>query len=297
LKRSMHCSGKSESLPMASCLRSALAIDFTFLLLLLALHPAAAGQQNATEDQVKAAYLLNFAKLAEWPSSALPEGPSPLVIGISGGDDEFLSVMKAVVAGKITGTHPVGVKSAKSPEEMKTCQIIFFRGSERKHIAAAIESLPPTGVLFVGEDESFLREGGMINLVRDQGSVRFEVNADALDRSGIHFSSKILALAKAGSAPSRTTLSNLPADAPRPEGTRRVEHTVPPEYPEIAKRMRLTGTVQVEALVKPDGTVKEVTVVGGHPVLADALVHAVMQWKYQPASRETRETVKFSFIP
>lgn len=297
----MQFSGKYESLPMLPRLRATLAIGLTFLLLLalhvLALHPLGAGQQNATEDQVKAAYLLNFAKLAEWPSSALPEGPSTLVIGVSGGDEEFLSVMKAVVAGKTIGSHPVEVKAVKSPEDMKPCHIIFFRTSERKRIQAAIGSLPRTGVLFVGEDETFLREGGMINLVRDQGSVRFEVNADALDRSEIHFSSKILALARAGSAPSHTTPPNSAVDAPRPGGTRRVEHTVAPAYPEIAKRMKLTGTVQVEALVKPDGTVKEVTVVGGHPVLVDALVHAVMQWRYQPASKETTETVKFSFAP
>src|SRR5208282_3745364 len=137
----------------------------------------------------------------------------------------------------------------------------------------------------------------MINLVRDQGSIRFEVNAEALDRSEIHFSSKILALARSGSAPSHATPSNSPADSPRLEGTRRVEHSVPPDYPEIAKRMNLTGTVQVEALVKPDGTVREVRVVGGHPMLVDALVRAVRQWKYQPAPRETVESVKFSFVP
>jgi len=50
-------------------------------------------------------------------------------------------------------------------------------------------------------------------------------------------------------------------------------------------------------VVKPDGTVKEVKVLGGHPLLADALVRAVMQWKYQAASKETMEIVKFSFGP
>jgi hypothetical protein len=58
-------------------------------------------------------------------------------------------------------------------------------------------SLARSGVLFVGEDDSFLRQGGMINLVREHGRIRFEVNSDALDRSQIHFSSKILSLAKA----------------------------------------------------------------------------------------------------
>jgi TonB family protein len=76
-----------------------------------------------------------------------------------------------------------------------------------------------------------------------------------------------------------------------------LRHSVPPEYPEIAERMKLAGTVQALATVKPDGTVKEVKVVGGHPLLAEALTHAVMQWKYQPAPRETVEGVKFTFGP
>ena len=98
MKRSMHFPGKRECLPMLPRLRAARAPDLTFLFFflslyllaphLLVLHSLAAAQENTTEDQVKAAYLLNFAKLAEWPASALPEGPSPLVIGVSGGDED-----------------------------------------------------------------------------------------------------------------------------------------------------------------------------------------------------------------
>jgi outer membrane biosynthesis protein TonB len=61
--------------------------------------------------------------------------------------------------------------------------------------------------------------------------------------------------------------------------------------------MKLTGTAQVQALVRPDGTVKEVKVLGGHPLLVDALARAVKQWKYQPGPTETLEVVKFSFGP
>jgi outer membrane biosynthesis protein TonB len=50
-------------------------------------------------------------------------------------------------------------------------------------------------------------------------------------------------------------------------------------------------------LVERDGTVKEVEIVGGHPLLAEALARAVKQWKYQPAAKETTEVVKFSFSP
>jgi len=264
-----------------------------FALHIFTLHLLALGQQpNASEDQVKAAYLLNFAKLAEWSQQALPDGSSPLVIGVSGGGEEFLKILKAVVAGRNIGTRTVAIKPVSSEEEMKSCQMVFFRASEKKHTAAAVETLARAGVLLVGEEESFLRQGGMINLVRDHGSIRFEVNSDALERSEIHFSGKILALAKAGSTTSHATASSAPV-----EGPRRVERNIPPEYPEIAGRMKLTGTVQVEAVVRPDGTVKEVRTLGGHPLLADSVARAVKQWRYQTAPKETEEIVKFTFGP
>jgi TonB family protein len=285
----MHCRGKIERLLQRSRVRNALGLTL-FLFGCQALAPAQ--QQNPSEAQVKAAYLLNFAKLAEWRSDSLPDGPSPLVICVRGGDEEFLKVVKSVVAGKMIGPHSLTVKPVNSEESMKSCHILFFRNSENRHTEVAIESLPKTGVLLVGEDESFLRQGGMINLVRDHGSIRFEVNPDALDHSEIHFSSKILAMAKAsyGAAPGA-------ASSPSLDGPRRMESSPAPEYPEIAQRLKLTGTAQVQAVVKPDGTVKEVNIVGGHPVLAAALASAVKQWKYQRSLKETTEIVKFNFAP
>jgi TonB family protein len=288
LKHEIHLSGRNGWSLWRPLRRIALGIVLTlFALQLLAVNP-----QNVPEDQVKAAYLLNFAKLAEWPLRVLPDGPSPLVIGVSGGDEEFLAALKALVAGKVVGPHPVVVESVSSEEEMKSCHIVFFRASERKRAQAVIAGLTQTDVLMVGEDASFLAQGGMINLVRDHGSVRFEVNPEALDRSEIHFSSKILALAKASYGFASAPASNSPA-----ETGRRVEHSTSPEYPEIAERMKLTGMVQVQARVRADGTVKEVTILGGHPLLAQALVRAVKLWRYQPASKETLELVKFTFSP
>ena len=304
MKIRMRFSGKDERPVRQLPARTALGISFALLALhLLAFHALAAEQQqSAPEDQVKAAYLLNFARLGEWPRFALPEGPSPLVIGVSGGDEEFLNALKATVAGKMAGTHMVVVKAISSDAEMKSCHMLFFSASERKHTKAAIAGLAQVGVLSVGEDESFLREGGMINLVREHGSVRFEVNADALDHSQIHFSAKILALAKTGFGAPQATASNSAAANSRGasltgDDGRQVQRRVAPEYPEIAARMSLKGTAQVEARVRPDGTVKEVRVLGGHPVLAEALANAVRQWRYQAASKETVEVVKFSFGP
>jgi len=68
-----------------------------------------------------------------------------------------------------------------------------------------------------------------------------------------------------------------------------------PEYPEIARRMNITGTVKMEIVIAPDGTIKSVKVVGGHPVLVDAVQKALKKWKYAPAGAETTMQLDFKF--
>jgi TonB family protein len=68
-----------------------------------------------------------------------------------------------------------------------------------------------------------------------------------------------------------------------------------PEYPEIARRMNLSGTVRVELVIAADGTIKSAKVLGGHPVLADAVQRALKRWKYAPAATETTIEVDFKF--
>jgi TonB family protein len=81
------------------------------------------------------------------------------------------------------------------------------------------------------------------------------------------------------------------------EGARRVITRVTPQYPSVARSLRLSGTVRVEALVATNGTLKSVEVRGGHPLLVAAAENAVRQWKWEPASRETREMVEIKFTP
>jgi TonB family protein len=79
------------------------------------------------------------------------------------------------------------------------------------------------------------------------------------------------------------------------EAGRKVKTRVVPEYPELAIKTKITGTVRVELTVTPEGTVKDVKELGGNPVLLAALVHAVKQWKYEAASKESVVEVKAAF--
>jgi TonB family protein len=76
---------------------------------------------------------------------------------------------------------------------------------------------------------------------------------------------------------------------------RKVRSKVAPTYPDLAKRMNVTGVVKLQVTIAPNGSVKSTKVIGGHPLLVDSAVEAVRKWKYEPASDETTEVVEFRF--
>jgi len=57
---------------------------------------------------------------------------------------------------------------------------------------------------------------------------------------------------------------------------------VEPQYPALAKQIRLEGTVQIRAVIGKDGTVQSVEILSGHPLLARAAQDAILRWRYTP---------------
>ena len=61
-----------------------------------------------------------------------------------------------------------------------------------------------------------------------------------------------------------------------------VIHKVEPNYPPIAKTARVSGTVILQAVISKEGTIENLRVVSGHPLLTQSAVEAVKQWRYRP---------------
>lgn len=82
-----------------------------------------------------------------------------------------------------------------------------------------------------------------------------------------------------------------PPPAPEPPGGRiriseidpgQLVRRVEPKYPPLARQTRLEGTVRLRAIVGTDGRVREVEMLSGHALLAQAAMDAVLQWRYRP---------------
>jgi protein TonB len=96
------------------------------------------------------------------------------------------------------------------------------------------------------------------------------------------------------------TFSLTPAGAQTPQNdeiNRRAKNKVQPFYPDLARKMNITGVVKIEVTVAPNGTVKQARVIGGHPVLANAALDAAKKWRFEPAAAESSGVIEFKFEP
>jgi protein TonB len=62
----------------------------------------------------------------------------------------------------------------------------------------------------------------------------------------------------------------------------RIIRRVIPTYPPLARQARVSGTVRFTAIIARDGTIQNLTLLSGHPLLVQAATDAVRQWRYRP---------------
>lgn len=76
---------------------------------------------------------------------------------------------------------------------------------------------------------------------------------------------------------------------------RKIKTKISPEYPELAKRMNVTGHVKIEATISMDGKVTNTKVIGGNPVLVSSSVDALKKWHFESGPKQTTEIIEFEF--
>jgi hypothetical protein len=156
-----------------------------------------AGAQNAklTEEQIKAGFLFNFTKFVEWPANTFPDANAPIVLGIVG-ESPITHLLSEISVGKSVNGRAVEVRSFKTGQDLRVCQILFIGASEARHVGQILEGLKGSNVLTVSEVGGFAQSGGMINFYVEGNNVRLEINLDTAVNGGLKISSKVIAVAR-----------------------------------------------------------------------------------------------------
>ena len=146
-------------------------------------------QDVPLEYRVKAAYLFNFTKFVEWPEDAIAAA-APLIICVAA-PNPFGAALAEMVVGEQALGHALAVRTV---QQAAGCHVLFV--PEPVNAEPLLRDARAHPVLTVGESPDFLRLGGVISFVVEDGKVRFEINQEAAQRSRLRISSRLLRLAR-----------------------------------------------------------------------------------------------------
>ncbi len=153
------------------------------------------------EYNVKAAFLYSFGRYLIWPERTFTESSGAFVLGVCG-EDPFGQVLDRIAQVKTIQGHRIVIQRMASIEALKPCHILFIsRSIPAEQQAAIIKKLQGKAVLLVGEVSGFAEQGGGINFYVEAGTVRFEINVDAIQQEGLLLDAKLMSLGKKVSAP------------------------------------------------------------------------------------------------
>lgn len=151
--------------------------------------------KDPTEYEIKAAFLLNFAKFVEWPSDAFPNDIAPINLCVIR-YDPFGSALDDTIRGKIISNRQLLARRMNELPDLRSCQMVFVSDREDKRLPEILSSVKGSNALIVGESEDFAERGGGVQFYVENSRLRFAVNVDAVQRARLTVSSKLLMLAK-----------------------------------------------------------------------------------------------------
>jgi hypothetical protein len=169
----------------------------------LSIWPQAAAAQDVSVPVLKAAFLENFAKFAEWPDDAMP--PGHVFTFCVAGDKTVASALERGIK-QHPGPAPTSVVFVTVDGALRSCQLLYLGGLDLKHSSRAVDALKGLPVFTVSDVEGFAELGGVAQLRLENGRIRFVINPAAAQRARLALSAKLLSLAtlvKDGSNASR----------------------------------------------------------------------------------------------
>jgi hypothetical protein len=148
-----------------------------------------------SQAQIRAEFIFNFSKFAEWPMHAYADAGSPMMVCFVGAED-VRAAFQSFSAGKAVTGRFVEDRAIKLPADLNSCQVVYVDSPNSALVVEALKFVRQTCTLSIGTSDDFLSRGGMIRLVVESNRLRFDVNVGAAARTKLKLSSKILALAR-----------------------------------------------------------------------------------------------------
>ncbi len=155
---------------------------------------ASSEYREAPEYLIKAAYLHKFLFFVQWPDLK-KQSDKTITIGILGQNPfgPYLKKLKGQVIKSLNKRIAIKYFGPYTENtDLRKCQLVFISASEKNNVKNILNCIKGTAVLTVSDMESFLKQGGMIKLIKIKDSIRWNINRTPIKRSGLKVSSTLL---------------------------------------------------------------------------------------------------------
>jgi hypothetical protein len=150
--------------------------------------------REQTLASLKAAYVYNIAKFTRWPDSVLATKESEFKLCLYGNDETTSQL--SLLANRHIQNHPIIIENVTTESIINDCHLLYISAKESRRYGYILSLIKRKTILTIGNDNRFLRLGGLINLTELEQRLQFEVNMQQLANSKLSFSSKLLTLGK-----------------------------------------------------------------------------------------------------
>jgi uncharacterized protein DUF4154 len=146
--------------------------------------------QPSAENDIKAAFLLNFTRFVDWP----PAGAGPIRV-CTVADAGFDAVVTRTFGGETSGGRPIVRETPDSPEAARACHILFLSRLDAGRAERWLAAVRGRPVLVVVDTRASDLDAAITFVVEDN-RVKFDVDEQAAMRAGLKISSKLLRVAR-----------------------------------------------------------------------------------------------------
>lgn len=153
-----------------------------------------AEKEHIREYSLKAAFLHHFFKYTTWPEEAPEKDPPPFELWVVG-DDPFGDLLEKTFKDKVLQGRSVRITRKESVPDKIDAHFVFAGGMREAERALLIERCKDKPTLLMGESKDFAISGADANFYIEDSRVRFQINTDAIEASGLTISSELLKLA------------------------------------------------------------------------------------------------------
>lgn len=165
------------------------------LVLLISCHDVVWAQsRHSTEYNIKAAYLYNFGKFVRWPASVATTSAEPFQLCVLG-RNPFGTSLDGTVKGEKIGGRNLAVRYISGVSDANECRILYISESETYRVDSILAELGKKPILTVSDIPDFVDRGGHIEFIPVSEKIRFKVNLESAEKSGLTLSSDLLKVA------------------------------------------------------------------------------------------------------